>query len=136
GFTLPLFHGNGAQIEHATAARAAAAAVVEATQTRAITDAAAALDQFARQRRELAAATALAASTAAALAMARQRADLGADDQGAVIAAAIDDLDARTALLQQQHGARSAWLRLELALQQPVGEGLLAWQCAVPEMAP
>ncbi len=136
GWTLPLFHDNGAQIERATAARTAAAAVVEATQARAITDVATALDQFARQRHELTAAEALAATTAAAVAMARQRAELGAEDQGAVITASIDDLDARSALLQQQHDARTAWLRLELALQQPVGEGLLAWQHAVPEVAP
>ena len=133
GFTLPLFHGNGAAIEKATADRASAAVAVEAVQTRVITEVESALQQFARQRQELDAAQVLAATTATAVAKAVRRTALGADDQGAVIAARIDDIEARAALVQQEHRAREAWLRLEVTLQQPIGEGLLAWQHAVPE---
>lgn len=136
GITLPLLHGNGAAIEQAAADRAAAAADFEAVQTAAIADTALALQQFAQQRRQLAAAQQLADAAAATVAMARQQAALGAGDRGIVIAARIDEVEARAQLSQQQQRAREAWLQLELALQQPVGPGLLAWQHATPAEQP
>lgn len=136
GFTLPLFHANDAAIGKAKADRAAAAAMVEAVQTQAINEIEAAARQFARQSGELAAARELVATTAAAVATAQRRAEFGADDESVVIAARIDAVEADVLLVQARHAARVAWLRLEQAVQHPIGPGLLHWQRAAPQEEP
>jgi outer membrane protein TolC len=134
GITLPLFHGNGAAIERARAERTAAAVAVEAAQSRAITELAAAWQQLDRQQNELAAARELADAAITAAGMAQRRANSGADDALAVTRAQLDAVEARATLAQQEYALRIDWLRLEQALQQPVGSGLLAWRLAVPEV--
>jgi hypothetical protein len=53
-----------------------------------------------------------------------------------VALAQVDAVEARASIAQQEYALRIAWLRLEQALQQPVGPGLLAWDHAVPEVRP
>ncbi len=136
GFTLPLFHGAGAAIEAAKAARTHAAAAVAAAQIRAHDDAFAASSRLAAMPRELAAAQELVDDAAARVADVDRRVARGSADRRDAIAARLDDVAARKAFAQLQHDARRAWLACELTAQQPVGTGLLAWQHNDPEGSP
>lgn len=136
GVTLPLFHGNDAAIAQATAARTAAGEAVEAVQLQAMAEIAAAVRQLAAQPAALTAARELDAAAVAHVATVRRRCEAGADDAAALLAARGEAIVARSALVEQIHAARLAWLHCETALQQSIGEGLLAWQRTTPENRP
>lgn len=136
GSRLPLFHGNDAAIARARAQRTAAAAAVEEAIATAVAAADRALAVLAQRRAELATAMALTSSAIEAVRLATARTAAGADDEGARISASAALTAAGLAEVRARQDAFAAWLTAELAVQSPLGSGLLAWDMATPAEEP
>lgn len=136
GFAVPLFHGNGAAIAESTAHRTAAAAKVESAILEVLATSERAALTLAQRRAELDSAVAVRASTRAAATLADARVAAGTDDRSTQLDASRALVEAEIAEARARHDLYTAWITAELAMQEPIGPGVLAWTRPTPDENP
>ena len=120
GFTLPLFHGEGAAIDQAIAARRKAATTFEAAQADALAQVDTALARYRAAFPALATARDGEAAAGRAAKAAERRLNMGDADRGEFLTAQIAWVESRRAALDAHLASFDALIALEDAIQRPV----------------
>jgi outer membrane protein TolC len=120
GFTLPLFHGQGAAIAEAMAARQKAAAGFETEQAHALSALDTAVTAYRAALAALDDARAVERSARGSVDMTNRRLELGGADRGEIVAAQLTLVTAQRASLDALRTALAALGDLEDAVQRPL----------------